>query len=1272
MKVCRALLPALAGFWALLAAAPAVACISDAYLDAASPSFTYLFPNWYQTEVTDFDILFEDSTTCPGCSDGDITGLTIVNYGTAVGGAAGDIKNVYVCFGCSRSSGGACTPAYTLTYAGIWNLGSNTVPAWTWDPAAPVILNADPCNGGPGGCACIFVMRVFVDVGACPVPNRTVKLGPGFDDLLFDPGISDQYGCGGPYSDAQDASEKVIVYEAKEGDKDAAAPGDTVTYTIYYGRPGTGSLSDITIMDSQPPYTHYVQGSAVPAPDPFWDPDLGPPPRLKWTIPGPLPVTGGPSGRITFQLTLDWGNGEGFEPGSGDVAAPEGYRLTNQAQAFFDGIAGCGVKTDVTPIVPTAVRRFMFWKLGDNDILYAPTYGQPPDEMIYSIYIANTSTTKTWWNVTVWDTAPAELTPWCTGCGFDDPCTGWTMTPSGCAAASPGNKVAAGTTLLTWKLDMPPLMTLTLRWKSQVKATVSPGATAINKASVLEYGRTNIVGGTGNSGVQRNFNHLAPIVLPTTYISYVAFAAGDNDKGCPGWFIDFFPLNKATQFELRGIQYMGAAQWSGLGGVSDSIGCLIGDCLGGFAGNAGCTLGMGAIAGGGVSGCKVERTPAYYDPPAWQGTCPSFPFHIVWKLTSNSPILWQFLTHENCDCQDSHTFAPSTTITYRGLMHYTWRRQSPTQTAGYGDAMTLINTGLDPYGAYQATQGTTVHIFTFNYGTLSWDYVRTYELGPEGLAYTLGTNATQDGAFRTVSSDTQLLVSLEMNTASSNGCCCGGCMDNFGGVMVTRETGNAIARTGDYLYGLVEYYTETHKVLVGNVGAANATYEVERYVPDNTIAVAPMPSQLNGTSGTWIPVALDNVPAGIASALNPTVYGATFNASSAAFFRVHLLTGGPIQVHHGVRVSGGWSGGAVLHPSVAGAGAGNAQTGTEYWLFTNSPNNGGCGSSGGLDETVGMDAFCPKLGQVVQCISNDGYSARYTTNGPDECVSFLSFTSIANTRHVYKLNVLVGGAVVCQYQQCKVTEKGFTAPFVESGTHYVIIAPPVVFSGSSFWITVVVLQQGGTTMADYCGTTSFTSTDSSAKIGGTGMDAYNYTWDSNDPAASCKAAGCANGCDNGVAIFLNVTMTKLGLQSIVAIDTIDGSITGVTAIMVVGADVKLTKQPPLSIQASGDTVQFKVCWSNYSSASAFSFVMTDAVPMGTSFVPEATTGAFNCGSTDGVTVETAYSAATTATIPAAASFTVGLPPLGTRWLRWTVPMAGIGTTGCVCYRVSVN
>ena len=57
-------------------------------------------------------------------------------------------------------------------------------------------------------------------------------------------------------------------------------------------------------------------------------------------------------------------------------------------------------------------------------------------------------------------------------------------------------------------------------------------------------------------------------------------------------------------------------------------------------------------------------------------------------------------------------------------------------------------------------------------------------------------------------------------------------------------------------------------------------------------------------------------------------------------------------------------------------------------------------------------------------------------------------------------------------------------------------------------------------------------------------------------------------------------------------------------VLVVGADVKMEKRKKLSVAASGDTVQFQICWSNYSTATAATFVITDAVPNGTTYVPE--------------------------------------------------------------------
>ena len=1239
----------------------ALPCILDVGVNA-SGNMAFLFPNWTKTEVVDFDTVWCDAAGCPGFNDATIQGLTIMNYGTAVGGT--DIKGVYTCFGCSRASAGACTPTQTLTYAGQWLVnGTDLRAAWTW--SGPLLLNADPCNAGPGGCACIFVMRVFVDIGACPAHGATVRMGPGFNDWDGG-GIIDQYYCSAPWGDLADPNEKRIVYTVKTVDKEQAAPGDTVTYTIFYGRPGTTNLADVTIFDTQPSYTHYLFGSGVPAPDGGWDPDPGPPLRLKWTIPPPHPVAGGPSGELVFKLTVDWGNGESFEPGSGDVAAPEQYRLNNYAHVAFGGITGCATTAIVTDPATTVVARFLFWKVGDNDILFSPTYGQPPDEIMYSIFLKNVSTQKTWWDVRVWDTVPPDLDTWCINCGFEDPCAGWTMTPTGCAAATPGVTVSGGKALLTWRLDMPPGMTLTLRWKGQVKSTTVGGSTAINQAAIMEIGRTGIAYGTGHSGVPRRFTHLAPIVLPTTYISYVAYAAGGDDNTCPGFFIDFFPLNKKTQFELRGIEYQGTG-WSTDGGVSASIGCPIGDCLGGFPGNASCSLGSGGIPGGGIAGCKAERVPAKYE--GWTGTCMTYPGNFIYKLTANSPVLWQLLTRVDDDNQDNHTYTPATTLSFAGLMHYAWRRYDPINPVyGYGDSLAIMSTGVDAYGTYVAGLRTTVHLFMWDYANLSWGYRRTFELDAESAAIDMGTLPSTEAPWQIMSSDTSLIINEGFNIYGTLGCCCSQCGDNYGAFMPTRETGAVVSKIGSgNFYGVVggAVCCANLKMVVGNTGVADANYRIWRYMPVNTIAIPPIPPNLNGTGGTWVPVTVDTVPWGQGTPGNPQAYWGAFNKGGTAIFKVEVTSGGPIQVEHGVNMFHVWGGGAVMH-----AANGN-QTGMDYWLHQVQADTYTC--KGYPNPTQVINIFCPKTGMAVRATTQTGYSATYTSNAPDQCVAFMALSPAGSQN--YRIQILPGGAqgnVLAMYIQCKNTEKGYTAPFLQTGTHYVIITPPVVYAGASFWITVVVLDTSGDTKTDYCGTTSFTSTDPSAQLQGVGMSSYDYTWDSNDSGATCKGGGCTGICDNGVKLFVNVVFNRLGMQSIVAIDTADGSITGVSAVQVVGADVKLLKEPRLTVAASGDTVRFKVCWSNFSSASAFTFVVTDAVPVGMSFLPEASAAALNCGNTDGTAVTVAYTTSAAATMPPAASFTAGNPVAGTRWLRWTVLTAGVQTTGCACYRVTVN
>jgi uncharacterized repeat protein (TIGR01451 family) len=301
---------------------------------------------------------------------------------------------------------------------------------------------------------------------------------------------------------------------------------------------------------------------------------------------------------------------------------------------------------------------------------------------------------------------------------------------------------------------------------------------------------------------------------------------------------------------------------------------------------------------------------------------------------------------------------------------------------------------------------------------------------------------------------------------------------------------------------------------------------------------------------------------------------------------------------------------------------------------------------------------------VKETTDDNAYSATYTTTGPDQCVAFVNVATVGSGGHRI-VRWQTTNPAIAMYNECQPSHKFFTAPFVQMGVHYQFVAPPVVYIGQSFWMTVIVVAAGGGTREDYCGTTSFTSTDPGAKVENTAMDSYNYTWAS-------SIAPCNAGNDNGVRLFVNVSMTKLGVQTIIGSDTTDGSITGLFSLTVVGVDVKFFKSPPLQVAASGDTVRFKLCWSNYSTASAFTFVVTDAVPMGSVFLPEATVAGLDCGSTDGVALGVSYSTLTSPAMPAAASFSGGNPIAGTRWLRWTIPVVGIQTSGCACFRAVVN
>ena len=1219
----------------LVPAAPRADCLLEETPATTSDNLAVLFPNWKFAPVAAFDITVCTDGDCPGTTACNIVGLTIYNYGTA--GGATDLSAVYYNMTCGKTD-----VWQTMTYAGVWPVGTDNRPAWTWD--GDLAWGSDPQYS----CASTPRISVFADVGACPTDGAEVTLGLGFNDVLSPAapgGLMDACGCQVPsYDEARTGRTKYIRYVTKESDVAVVAPGDPVTYTIRYGRPGA-AVSSFVITDTLPVNTHFVAGSVVPAPDPGWDPDIGPPMRLRWTLPGG-PSGGGGTSELVFKVSVDWGNGEAFEPGSGDAGAMESARLDNTAAVDFVG-SGCTPETHVCLPAGAVVRRYVMWMLADQDVLYAPRMGQPDDEITYSIFIRNASTSKAWWDVKVWDTVPAELDAWGSGAGLWDPCVGWTMTPTGCASGAPGRVVNASKTILTWTLDLAPNQTWELQWKARVRAAgVTAGATAISQVSVLALGSPRMAGGSGDARAARSFIHVAPIVLRTMYFSYVGQAA-DSTKA-EGLKINLYPLNRATNFELRKLFYEGAG-FAATGGKSATISAFQGTCAGGYI-------------DGGYGGCGLERAPSQYflPPPA-----PASPNATLYKLTANAPVLW-ILMPELGAGGDAYTYLPSTSLSHSGFMHYSYRRclrlpgPDCSDLPGYGESWVVFNTSLNVAGNNVPGLGTTAHIFKWDLATLTWQYVRGGDIDADSLWMPFaGCSGSMEGHYRIISSDARLLVYQGYGTIGDPVITYA--YNEHGNLAPTAENGLKTSQPG----GPGTFYAIAHhdgyvNMLVGNADAASmATWRLFHYRPKYpSMAVTGIPPTLAGNAGFWDSVGLRTTDAGLAGPVNPYVFiggtkltmgtGATANA-----WKIEWVSGGAIEVNSGTRMMSDWAGGSVIHT------ADGKSAGQEFWFHQYTG-----------PTTWALLAFCHSAGMAVQAVSNQGFSATYTSDGPDQCIGFLPLPTSKADAIVYRINLLAAGTpgnLVAMYHNAQYREKFFTAPFVATGTHYEIIAPPVAYAGQAFWITILVLNTSGITKTDYCGTVTFTSTDPGARIEGAAMDTYNFTWSS---ASACSAPPD----ENGVKIFLNVILSAVGLQSLAANDTIDGSINGITAINVVGADVKFFKQPRLSVVASGDMVQFQICWSNYSSASAFTFTVTDAVPVGTSYVPEVATN-MSCGNTDGVTLGVAYSTSTLTPAPTSSytelSGTSAADP-ATRWLRWTVPAVGVQTTGCACFRVRVD
>ena len=124
-------------------------CILDVYLNADTV-FTgnpFLFPNWIQAPAASFWILECDDVTCSLCKTSEFTGLTILNYGSATGGAAGDLTGMYFQFVCGSKTN---VGPVTMTYAGSWSARA----AWTWAGSIAWGGGGNPCDGPSWNCSC--------------------------------------------------------------------------------------------------------------------------------------------------------------------------------------------------------------------------------------------------------------------------------------------------------------------------------------------------------------------------------------------------------------------------------------------------------------------------------------------------------------------------------------------------------------------------------------------------------------------------------------------------------------------------------------------------------------------------------------------------------------------------------------------------------------------------------------------------------------------------------------------------------------------------------------------------------------------------------------------------------------------------------------------------------------------------------------------------------------------------------------------------------------
>ena len=124
----------------------------------------------------------------------------------------------------------------------------------------------------------------------------------------------------------------------------------------------------------------------------------------------------------------------------------------------------------------------------------------------------------------------------------------------------------------------------------------------------------------------------------------------------------------------------------------------------------------------------------------------------------------------------------------------------------------------------------------------------------------------------------------------------------------------------------------------------------------------------------------------------------------------------------------------------------------------------------------------------------------------------------------------------------------------------------------------------------------------------------------------------------------------------------------------VGVNVKLFKEPTNVAVASGDEVQFKICWSNYSSGTAENFLITDRVPNGFSYVDNVYDSDDHfCGATHGFSDDSTVTYSTEDSDLPITFTEMSFEVAGVQWLKWSIPSAvSANTTGCVCFKAKVD